>query len=83
MPRALVQRHAYSTVYLDLSHNSLKDLSWLADFEQLQYLVLDNNRLHESQLRTVHVPLPQLEVLMLNKNEVSLGIDKVLTYTMI
>lgn len=83
MPRELVQRHAEFTVYLDLSHNTLKDLSWLPDFEQLRYLVLDNNRLHESQLRTINVPLTQLEVLMLNKNEVSLGIDQVFTYAMI
>lgn len=73
LPRELVQRYADCTVHLDFSHNTLKDLAWLADFEQLRYLVLDSNRLHESQLRTLNAPLPQLEVLMLNKNEVSLG----------
>ncbi|EDV92805.1 GH18964 [Drosophila grimshawi] len=69
MPTQIVQRYADSAEHLDLSHNCLKDLSWLAEFEQLRYLVLDSNRLHESQLRTVKTPLPQLEVLMLNKNE--------------
>ncbi|XP_064553250.1 leucine-rich melanocyte differentiation-associated protein [Drosophila montana] len=71
MPIEIVQRYAESTEHLDLSHNCLKDLSWLSEFEQLRYLVLDSNRLHESQLRTLQVPLPQLEVLMLNKNEFS------------
>lgn len=70
MPPEVVQRYAEITEHLDLSNNCLKDLSWLAAFEQLRYLVLDGNRLHESQLRTLAVPLPQLEVLMLNKNEV-------------
>ncbi|EDW14504.1 leucine-rich melanocyte differentiation-associated protein [Drosophila mojavensis] len=71
LPPEVVQRYAEITEHLDLSHNCLKDLSWLAEFEQLRYLVLDCNRLHESQLRTLTVPLPQLEVLMLNKNEFS------------
>lgn len=61
---------------MDLSHNCLKDLSWLGDFEQLRSLVLDSNRLHEAQLRTLNVPMPQLEVLMLNKNEVSFDINR-------
>lgn len=75
LPRELVQRYGDSTVHVDLSYNCLKDLSWLGDFEQLRSLVLDSNRLHEAQLRTLNVPMPQLEVLMLNKNEVSVGIN--------
>lgn len=71
MPTEIVQRYADFTEHLDLSYNCLKDLSWLAEFEQLRYLVLDSNRMHESQLRTLTIPLPQLEVLMLNKNEVN------------
>lgn len=71
-----MQRYGDSTVYMDLSHNCLKDLSWLGDFEQLRSLVLDSNRLHEAQLRTLNVPMPQLEVLMLNKNEVSFDINR-------
>jgi len=72
MPTEIVQRYADFTEHLDLSYNCLKDLSWLVEFEQLRYLVLDSNRMHESQLRTLTLPLPQLEVLMFNKNEVSI-----------
>jgi len=72
MPREIVQRYADCTEHLDLSYNCLKDLSWLSEFEQLRYLVLDSNRMHESQLQTLTMPLPQLEVLMLNKNEVNI-----------
>ncbi|EDW23981.1 GL23629 [Drosophila persimilis] len=71
LPLELVKRHAEHVELLDLSYNCLKDLSWLAEFEQLRHLVLDNNRLHEARLRTLTQPLPQLEVLMLNKNEFS------------
>lgn len=71
MPTEIVQRYADCTEHLDLSYNYLKDLSWLSEFEQLRYLVLDSNRMHESQLHTLKMPLPQLEVLMLNKNEFS------------
>ncbi|XP_062126178.1 leucine-rich melanocyte differentiation-associated protein isoform X2 [Drosophila sulfurigaster albostrigata] len=71
MPKEIVERYADWTEHLDLSYNCLKDLSWLGEFEQLRYLVLDSNRMHESQLRTLNKPLPQLEVLMLNKNEFS------------
>ncbi|XP_043655365.1 leucine-rich melanocyte differentiation-associated protein isoform X2 [Drosophila teissieri] len=69
LPQELVEKHADHVEQLDLSHNCLKDLSWLADFEQLRHLVLDSNRMHEAHLRTLTCPLPQLEVLMLNKNE--------------
>ncbi|EDW98568.1 leucine-rich melanocyte differentiation-associated protein [Drosophila yakuba] len=71
LPQELIRKHADYVEQLDLSHNCLKDLSWLADFEQLRHLVLDSNRMHEAHLRTLTCPLPQLEVLMLNKNEFS------------
>ncbi|BFF92650.1 leucine-rich melanocyte differentiation-associated protein [Drosophila madeirensis] len=71
LPQELVKQHAEHVELLDLSHNCLRDLSWLGEFEQLRHLVLDNNRLHEAQLRTLTQSLPQLEVLMLNKNEFS------------
>nr|XP_017100896.2 leucine-rich melanocyte differentiation-associated protein [Drosophila bipectinata] len=71
LPLELVRKHSGHTELLDLSHNSIKDLSWLAEFEQLRHLVLDSNRMHEAHLRTLSRPLPQLEVLMLNKNEFS------------
>ncbi|XP_030371084.1 uncharacterized protein LOC115621554 isoform X2 [Scaptodrosophila lebanonensis] len=69
LPPENIKRHASYVELLDLSYNRIKDLSWLAEFEQLRHLVLDNNHLHEAQLRTLTQPLPQLEVLMLNKNE--------------
>ncbi|KAH8306116.1 hypothetical protein KR018_001700, partial [Drosophila ironensis] len=71
LPKKLVEQYADHVEELDLSHNCLKNLSWLAEFEQLRHLVLDSNRMHEAHLRTLTQPLPQLEVLMLNKNEFS------------
>ncbi|ALC45603.1 CG31076 [Drosophila busckii] len=71
LPASMLKQYADYVEYMDLSNNCLKDLAWLAEFEQLRYLVLDNNCLQESQLRTLVKPLPQLEVLMLNKNEFS------------
>jgi len=47
LPQELVKSHADHVEVLDLSHNCLKDLSWLSEFEQLRHLVLDNNRMHE------------------------------------
>ncbi|XP_068156563.1 leucine-rich melanocyte differentiation-associated protein [Drosophila tropicalis] len=71
LPEDIIKKYADYVELLDLSCNRLKDISWLAEFEQLQHLVLDNNRMDEAQLRTLKQPLPQLEVLMLNKNEFS------------
>ncbi|KAH8383583.1 hypothetical protein KR009_009358 [Drosophila setifemur] len=71
LPLELVRKHSDYVEQLDLSFNCLKDLSWLAEFEQLRHLVLDSNRMHEAHLRTLTQSLPQLEVLMLNKNEFS------------
>ncbi|KAH8313800.1 hypothetical protein KR067_012081, partial [Drosophila pandora] len=71
LPLKLVKKHSGHIELLDLSHNCIKDLSWLTEFEQLRHLVLDSNRMHEAHLRTLTRPLPQLEVLMLNKNEFS------------
>ncbi|XP_016988290.1 leucine-rich melanocyte differentiation-associated protein [Drosophila rhopaloa] len=71
LSQEVVKNHADYVDQLDLSYNCLKDLSWLAEFEQLRHLVLDSNRMHEAHLRTLIRPLPQLEVLMLNKNEFS------------
>ncbi|XP_017082844.2 leucine-rich melanocyte differentiation-associated protein isoform X2 [Drosophila eugracilis] len=61
LPQELVKNHADHVEQLDLSHNCIKDLSWLAEFEQLRHLVLDSNRMHEAHLRTLTRPLPQLE----------------------
>ncbi|KAH8332393.1 hypothetical protein KR074_002617, partial [Drosophila pseudoananassae] len=80
LPLELVRKHSGHIELLDLSHNNIKDFSWLAEFEQLRHLVLDSNRMHEAHLRTLTRPLPQLEVLMLNKNEVT---NNIFVYKMI
>jgi Leucine-rich repeat (LRR) protein len=53
---------------LDLSFNCLTTLSGVEKFSSLEELVLDNNRLSDN----IFVPqLPNLQILSLNKNNVS------------
>jgi Leucine-rich repeat len=64
----LVVEFRQSVRELDLSNNSLTNLEFLARFDRLHSLILDNNQLHD---RTQFPSLPNLRTLTLNNN--SLG----------
>jgi hypothetical protein len=69
IPPVLGQMYGARARFLDLSFNSLTTLQGVEKFSDLEELVLDNNRLCDSIL----VPrLPNLQILSLNKNNVSL-----------
>ncbi|KZC04548.1 Leucine-rich repeat-containing protein C10orf11 like protein, partial [Dufourea novaeangliae] len=67
IPGGLVGVVGYDCTSLDLSYNELTSIAAIKDFERLQELILDNNKLRD--LKT----LPQmstLTTLSLNNNEV-------------
>lgn len=69
IPPVLVQMYGTKVQFLDLSFNCLMTLQGVEMFPNLEELVLDNNKLSDSVL----VPqLPNLHILSLNKNNVSL-----------
>jgi len=68
IPPVLVQMYGTKVQFLDLSFNCLTTLQGVEKFSDLQELILDNNKLSDSVL----VPqLPNLQILSLNKNNVS------------
>jgi hypothetical protein len=69
IPPVLGQMYGTKARFLDLSFNCLTTLQGVEKFSNLEELVLDNNSLCDSVL----VPwLPNLRILSLNKNNVSL-----------
>lgn len=69
IPPVLGQMYGTKALFLDLSFNCLTTLQGVENFSNLEELVLDNNKLCDSIL----VPwLPNLQILSLNKNNVSL-----------
>ncbi|XP_053946615.1 leucine-rich melanocyte differentiation-associated protein [Anastrepha ludens] len=68
-PPQLIAAFGERTEYLDCSHNRLMNLSYLYEFTNLKYLILDNNRLHEAHFNQLKTPLPKVKLLMLNRNE--------------
>lgn len=69
IPPVLGQMYGTKALFLDLSFNCLTTLQGVENFSNLEELVLDNNKLCDSIL----VPwLPKLQILSLNKNNVSL-----------
>ncbi|XP_012156611.1 leucine-rich melanocyte differentiation-associated protein [Ceratitis capitata] len=69
LPSELIDTYGTCTEYLDCSHNRLMNLSYLYEFTNLEYLVLDNNRLHEAHFQQLQWSLPKVKLLMLNRNE--------------
>jgi len=68
IPPALVQMYGTKVKFLDLSFNCLTTLRGVEKFPNLEELVLDNNKLSDN----IFVPhLPNLQILSLNKNNVS------------
>lgn len=63
IPRPFAETFAHSTHTLDLSHNNLKDLSFLANFRHLTTLILDQN---DAPLEHTLPHLPALRILWLN-----------------
>ncbi|XP_055324292.1 leucine-rich melanocyte differentiation-associated protein-like [Sitodiplosis mosellana] len=67
IPRKIAEKFALRTHTLDLSYNSIKDLTFLSNFKILHTLILDNNvALNEKTLPF----LPSLRILWLNKCEI-------------
>uniref|UniRef100_A0A0C9RX78 CJ011 protein n=1 Tax=Fopius arisanus TaxID=64838 RepID=A0A0C9RX78_9HYME len=69
LPAELIEEFGERTEYLDCSHNRLMNLTHLYEFNNLKYLILDNNRLHEAHFEQMQWALPKVKVLMLNRNE--------------
>ncbi|XP_018783491.1 PREDICTED: leucine-rich repeat-containing protein C10orf11 homolog isoform X1 [Bactrocera latifrons] len=69
LPTVLIEEFGERTEYLDCSHNRLMNLTHLYEFNNLKYLILDNNRLHEAHFEQMQWALPKVKVLMLNRNE--------------
>jgi Leucine Rich Repeat. len=68
IPPALAQMYGTKVKFLDLSFNCLTTLQGVEKFSNLEELVLDNNKLSDN----IFVPqLPNLQILSLNKNNVS------------
>ncbi|XP_018303222.1 leucine-rich repeat-containing protein C10orf11 isoform X2 [Mycetomoellerius zeteki] len=74
IPNGLMRVVGHDCLGLDLSYNELSTISGIKDFEQLQELILDNNKL--DNLKTLpHIPT--LTTLSLNNNKI-FNIDKTL-----
>jgi len=68
LPSALAQQYGSKAKRLDLSYNSIRDLSALGSFVSLDSLVLDYNNVED----TLELPsLPSLRTLSLNSNNIS------------
>ncbi|XP_014094618.1 leucine-rich melanocyte differentiation-associated protein [Bactrocera oleae] len=65
----IIELFGERTEYLDCSHNRLMNISHLYQFKNLKYIILDNNRLHETHFEQLQWSLPKVKVLMLNRNE--------------
>ncbi|XP_036323761.1 leucine-rich melanocyte differentiation-associated protein [Rhagoletis pomonella] len=78
LPPELIDVFGECTEYLDCSHNRLMNLSYLYEFTNLKYLILDNNRLHEAHFNQLQWSLPKVKLLMLNRNEL-MDLEKTIT----
>ncbi|KAG5335362.1 LRMDA protein, partial [Acromyrmex heyeri] len=67
IPNGLIRVIGRDCLGLDLSYNELSTISGIKDFEQLQELILDNNKL--DNLKTLP-HMPTLTTLSLNNNKV-------------
>ncbi|XP_011262208.1 leucine-rich melanocyte differentiation-associated protein-like [Camponotus floridanus] len=74
IPSGLVGVVGHNCLGLDLSYNELTTVSGVKDFEQLQELILDNNKLDD--LKTLPC-IPTLTTLSINNNKIS-NIDRAL-----
>ncbi|XP_011693938.1 PREDICTED: leucine-rich repeat-containing protein C10orf11 [Wasmannia auropunctata] len=74
IPNGLIGVVGHDCLSLDLSYNELTTISGIKDFEQLQELILDNNKL--DNLKTLPY-MPTLTTLSVNNNKIS-NIDKAL-----
>ncbi|KAG5329144.1 LRMDA protein, partial [Acromyrmex charruanus] len=74
IPNGLIRVIGRDCLGLDLSYNELSTISGIKDFEQLQELILDNNKL--DNLKTLP-HMPTLTTLSLNNNKI-FNIDKAL-----
>ncbi|XP_037092032.1 leucine-rich melanocyte differentiation-associated protein-like [Pollicipes pollicipes] len=63
----VADQHGARVEYLDLSHNKIRNLQFLARFDRLTTLVLDHNRLTSS---SIPPPLPRLKTVWINHNNV-------------
>ncbi|XP_052749190.1 leucine-rich melanocyte differentiation-associated protein-like isoform X2 [Galleria mellonella] len=68
IPTALQKMYGPKVKYLDLSYNSIETLKGLEQFNRLEELILDNNKLGDN----VTFPhLPHLRTLSLNNNQIT------------
>ncbi|KAK2167950.1 hypothetical protein NP493_1252g00018 [Ridgeia piscesae] len=75
IPIRLGQDNSCLVRHLDLSFNQLRSLDGAERFRNLEELILDNNALDDN----ITLPfLPKLHTLMLNKNKISLYLERLL-----
>ncbi|XP_059056670.1 leucine-rich melanocyte differentiation-associated protein-like [Achroia grisella] len=68
IPTALQKMYGSKVKYLDLSYNSIETLKGLEQFNRLEELILDNNKLGDN-ITFPH--LPYLRTLSLNNNQIT------------
>lgn len=69
LPPSFIHTHSAVATRLDLSYNQLRSLQGVEEFQLLEELILDNNKLTDESLSNIP-SLPHLHTLTLNKNNV-------------
>ncbi|XP_075147681.1 leucine-rich melanocyte differentiation-associated protein [Haematobia irritans] len=68
----IIATHGECIEHLDVSHNRIRDLKWIADMPHLKSLIMDDNRLREAHFERLKTfSFPTITTLTLNKNEFS------------